>query len=119
MSRHRDAAHDEARRMAQDAMSRRGFLGRAGMLMGAAVVSPAVLAACGSSGGSKGGGGGSKHISISNWTSYINKVSKTNFAKDTGIALTYTEDINDNNEYFAKVRPNLSRDQSIDRDGLF
>jgi spermidine/putrescine transport system substrate-binding protein len=118
MSGHRDATHEDARRMAQDAMSRRGFLGRAGLLMGAAMVSPAVLAACGSSSGSKGSGGGSKHVSISNWTSYMNKVSKTNFSKDTGIGLTYTEDINDNNEYFAKIRPNLSRDQSIDRDGF-
>ena len=84
------------------------------------MVAPAVLAACGSSSGSKsgGGGGGAKSVSISNWTSYINKVSKTNFSKATGIKLTYTEDINDNNEYFAKIRPNLQRDQSIDRDGF-
>src|SRR5207342_1288741 len=34
------------------------------------------------------------------------------------IKITYTEDINDNDEYFAKIRPNLSRDQSIGRDGF-
>lgn len=115
---HDERVRAEAVRMARAAMSRRGFLGRAGVLFGGALVAPAVLAACGSDGGNKGGGGGGKRVSISNWTSYINKVSKTNFSKDTGIALTYTEDINDNNEYFAKIRPNLSRNQSIDRDGF-
>ena len=43
---------------------------------------------------------------------------KKAFPKDTGIDLTYDEDINSNNEYFAKIRPNLSKDQSIDRDGF-
>lgn len=83
------------------------------------MVAPAVLAACGSSGGSKSsGGGGAKAVSISNWTSYISEKSKKDFSRETGIKLTYTEDINDNNEYFAKIRPNLSRKQSIGRDGF-
>ena len=43
---------------------------------------------------------------------------KKSFPKDTGIELTYDEDINDNNEYFAKIRPNLSKNQSIGRDGF-
>ncbi len=119
----RDATRDEAVRMARAAMSRRQFMGRAGALFGTALVAPSVLAACGSSGGSKGagggtGGGGGKSVSISNWTSYISNQSKKDFQRDTGIKLTYTEDINDNNEYFAKVRPNLSRHQSIGRDGF-
>ncbi|MBK5289071.1 MAG: spermidine/putrescine ABC transporter substrate-binding protein [Acidimicrobiia bacterium] len=109
----------EAVRMAHDALSRRGFLGRSAALFGGAVVAPAVLAACGSSSGSKGGSGGNdKSVAISNWTSYISNQSKKDFTKDTGIKLTYTEDINDNNEYFAKIRPNLSRDRSIGRDGF-
>lgn len=117
---HDERVRAEAVRMARAAMSRRGFLGRAGVLFGGALVAPAVLAACGSSGGSKsgGGGGGAKSVSISNWTSYISEQSKKDFTRDTGIKLTYTEDINDNNEYFAKVRPNLSRKQSIGRDGF-
>lgn len=108
----------EALRMARTAMSRRRFLGRAGALFAGAAVAPAVLAACGSSGGSKGAGGGGKSVTISNWTAYISDQSKKDFTKDTGIKLTYNEDINDNNEYFAKVRPNLSKDQSIDTDGF-
>ncbi|MEP6623239.1 MAG: spermidine/putrescine ABC transporter substrate-binding protein, partial [Acidimicrobiia bacterium] len=113
----RDASRAEAVRMARAAMSRRQFIGRAGALFGTALVGPSVLAACGSSGGSK-GAGGAKSVSISNWTSYISDQSKKDFQRDTGIKLTYTEDINDNNEYFAKIRPNLSRHQSIGRDGF-
>ena len=118
MSRDRDAAHAQARRMAQYSMSRRGFLGRAGMLMGAAAVSPAVLAACGSSGGSKSGGGGGKSVTISNWTNYISKQSKSDFTRDTGIKLSYNEDVNDNDEYFAKIRPNMTRNESIGTDAF-
>jgi len=112
------AARAEAVRMARDAMSRRGFLGRAGTLLAGAAVAPAILSACGSSGGSKSGSGGGKSVTISNWPEYIAKQSKSDFTKQTGIALTYHEDINDNNEYFAKIRPNLSRDQSIGTDGF-
>jgi spermidine/putrescine transport system substrate-binding protein len=86
-----------------------------------------VLAACGgdddSGGGGNGGnggggGGGGKSVAISNWTGYIADGNLASFEKDTGINVTYDEDINDNNEYFAKIRPNLSKDQSIDRDGF-
>src|SRR3954447_2797701 len=118
-----DAIRAEAARLTRAAMSRRGFLGRARTVLAGAAIAPAVLAACGSSGGSKssgggGGGGGSKAVTISNWPEYIAKQSKTDFTKDTGIALTYHEDINDNNEYFAKIRPNMSRNQSIGTDGF-
>lgn len=107
----------EAVAMARSAMSRRGFLGRAGTLLAGATIAPAVLAACGSSGGSSAGGGG-KSVHVSNWTDYIADQSKKDFTKATGIDLTYSEDINDNNEYFAKVRPNLSRKQSIGTDAF-
>jgi spermidine/putrescine transport system substrate-binding protein len=116
------SSRDNARRraeavvMARSAMSRRGFLGRAGALFAGAAVAPAVLAACGSSGGGSASGGKSVHIST--WTDYMAPQSKTDFTKETGIKLTYSEDINDNNEYFAKVRPNLSRHQSIGTDAF-
>src|SRR3954470_16122864 len=119
MGMHEDAIRAEAHRLA---MSRRRFLGRAGTVLAGAAVAPAVLAACGSSGGSKSGGGGGgaggNAVTISNWPEYIAKQSKTDFTKDTGIALTYHEDINDNNEYFAKIRPNISRNQSIGTDAF-
>ncbi|MGZ4688562.1 MAG: ABC transporter substrate-binding protein [Acidimicrobiia bacterium] len=105
-------------RMARFAMSRRQFLGRAGLVMGGLAVGPTVLAACGGSSSNSGSGGSAKSISISNWTGYMTDQSKSDFTKDTGIKLTYTEDINDNDEYFAKISPNLRKDQSIGRDGF-
>ena len=38
------------------------------------------------------------------------------FEKATGIKTEYTEDINDNDEFFAKIDEPLKRNQSIDRD---
>jgi len=103
-------------------LNRRQFLGRAGALLGVAAVGPTLLAACGgdddSSGGGDGGGGGGKSVAISNWVDYMAPESKQAFTKATGISLDYKEDINDNNEYFAKVRPNLSKDQSIGSDAF-
>ena len=91
-------------------------------MLGGLAVAPTVLAACGGSDGksskSGSGGGGGKSVAISNWTSYMDPSLKKSFPKDTGIALTYDEDINSNNEYFAKIRPNLSKHQSIGKDGF-
>lgn len=62
-----------------------------------------------------------KVINFSNWPQYID-VSKKNpttlddFIAQTGIAVNYTDDINDSNEFFAKVRTNLEQGRSIDRD---
>ena len=117
MSTRDDELTGEIARRAQAALSRRQFLGRAGLMFGGLAVAPTVLAACGGSSSKKGSGGG-KSVSISNWTSYMTDQSKKDFTRDTGIKLTYTEDINDNNETFAKIRPNLSKNQSIGRDGF-
>ncbi len=38
------------------------------------------------------------------------------FEKATGIKVEYSEDVNDNNEFFAKIDEPLKRNQSIDRD---
>lgn len=95
-------------------LNRRDFLKSIGLIGGTLAVSPAFLAACasGSSSGDK------NAIHISNWTSYISDQLKKDFEKETGIKLTYTEDINDNSEYFAKIQPVLNRDNSIKRDGF-
>ncbi len=108
--------------MTSGPLTRRRFLERAGIALGAVAFGPALLAACGSDGDSSGssgsGGGGSKGIAISNWTSYMDKPLLKEFEQATGISVDYREDVNDNNEYFAKIRPNLSKDQSIDTDGF-
>lgn len=65
-----------------------------------------------------------KSLVVSNWPLYID-VSEDDesvrptldaFMAQTGIKVTYQEDVNDNNEFFGKVRNQLSTCQSIDRD---
>jgi spermidine/putrescine transport system substrate-binding protein len=64
-----------------------------------------------------------KIVKWANWTAYLDTNEKTGkyptleaFMKQTGIEVTYSEDIEDNDSYFAKVGPQLRAGQSIDRD---
>ena len=64
-----------------------------------------------------------KVVKWANWTAYLDTNEKTGkyptleaFMKKTGIEVTYSEDIEDNDSYFAKVGPQLRAGQSIDRD---
>ncbi len=115
-------------RMARANMSRRRLLQAAG-IGGVAVAA----AACGA-----GGSGGDatptttapedkseteKVVLWSNWVEYLDIDEDTGgyptlerFEEQTGISVSYNEDINDNNEFYAKVRAQLEQGQSIDRD---
>ena len=53
---------------------------------------------------------------FSNWPLYIDKKVLKAFDKQYGGKVRYVEDINDNFEFFGKVRQQLSRGQSIGRD---
>jgi spermidine/putrescine transport system substrate-binding protein len=63
-----------------------------------------------------------KVVNWSNWPEYIDVDSKGNhpsvdgFTKQTGIKVNYNEDYNDNDEFFAKVRPLLEGGQDTGRD---
>ncbi|MFD5425776.1 PotD/PotF family extracellular solute-binding protein [Streptomyces sp. NPDC127084] len=64
-----------------------------------------------------------KQLSFSNWTQYIDisddeksRPSLNAFTKRTGIQVKYTEDINDNVEFFGKIRPQLAAGQDTGRD---
>ncbi|WP_210439915.1 ABC transporter substrate-binding protein [Nocardioides xinjiangensis] len=64
-----------------------------------------------------------KIVKWANWTAYLDVNEKTKkyptlerFMKQTGIEVSYSEDIEDNDSYFAKVAPQLRAGQSIDRD---
>ena len=64
-----------------------------------------------------------KSANWSNWPLYIDIDDESGlrptleaFQSESGIAVTYTEDINDNNEFFAKVRTQLEQGQDIGRD---
>jgi spermidine/putrescine transport system substrate-binding protein len=74
---------------------------------------PAILAACGGSGGSS---GGTKTLYFENWPEYIDEETVALFKAASGIAMTYSDALNDNNEYFAKVSPLLSKGSRIDAD---
>ena len=113
----------------------RGTLTRRTLFQGAgAVALGGLLTACGTSGTSKAGStatsraakdlsGTEKLVNWSNWPEYIDVNDKTKahptldaFTKATGIKVNYTEDYNDNDEFFAKVKPQLAADQDTGRD---
>ena len=79
-------------------LPRRAFLGRLGAVAGAGLVLPAWLAACGDDddGGGSGGGAG-ESLRFENWPGYIDGETVAAFTADTGVDLTYTETLNDNN----------------------
>ena len=64
-----------------------------------------------------------KIIKWSNWTAYLDVNTKETksptlsaFMEQSGIEVSYFEDIDDNDSYYAKVAPQLRAGQSIDRD---
>ncbi|MFE3325648.1 spermidine/putrescine ABC transporter substrate-binding protein [Streptomyces sp. NPDC059176] len=64
-----------------------------------------------------------KVVNFSNWTQYIDisddekgHPTLSAFAKRTGVQVKYTEDINDNVEFFGKIRPQLAAGQDTGRD---
>ena len=106
-------------RITRDELLRRGAA--AGVLLSF----PALFTACG--GGDGDGGGGDQELrqvlNFANWPLYIDVNEETNqrptleqFTDQTGIRVNYFEEINDNDEYFAKIQGPLSQGQGIDRD---
>jgi spermidine/putrescine transport system substrate-binding protein len=64
-----------------------------------------------------------KTVDFSNWPEYIdvdasgkNRPTLDTFTRQTGITVKYTEDINDNNEFFGKIQPQLAAGQDTGRD---
>ena len=101
--------------------SKRRFHGL--VVAGGAFAAAIALAACGG-GGIEGGGGSAAvttvkyqpppqgNLTISNWPLYIDKNTVSDFDKATGVHTNYIEDVNDNQEFFAKMQPLLSKGQS-------
>lgn len=112
----------------------RGLLTRRTVLQGAGGVALAAgLTACGTSGtatkakpkdqAAKDLSATEKVVNWSNWPEYIDVDDKTQarptldaFTQQTGIKVNYTEDYNDNDEFFAKVKPQLAAGQDTGRD---
>jgi spermidine/putrescine transport system substrate-binding protein len=62
-----------------------------------------------------------KRLIVSNWPAYIDPMKKPDstvsvFQDETGISVSYTDDINDNAEFYAKVKNQLAACQPIKRD---
>jgi spermidine/putrescine transport system substrate-binding protein len=104
----------EARSVINSKFSRRTLLAGAGAVAGASA-----LAACGSS-----GGGSTKNtVRWGNWPLYLdvdasgkNYPTLQAFTKETGIAVKYLEDYNDNDEFFGKVQAQLKLKKDIGYD---
>lgn len=96
------------------------------LYLAAALAATLVLSACGSDlgGGGREGdvttaeaeGEASGELTISNWPFYIDKDTVPQFEQETGLKVKYIEDVNDNNEFFAKLQPNLQDGDSAGRD---
>ncbi len=108
----------DLRHLLDAAITRRQFLGRAARTAGGIALGGSLLEACsrGSARGADSAGTGANTVRISNWPLYVDSLTPTLFEKTTGIRVDYTEDVADNNAYFAKVADPLAHGQSIDRD---
>jgi spermidine/putrescine transport system substrate-binding protein len=106
---------EEARSVLNSLVSRRALLAGAGAVAGAGA-----LAACGSGGS---GGASKDAVRWANWTLYLDVDSSGKkyptleaFTKQTGIKAVYSEDINDNDEFFGKVQGQLKLKKDIGYD---
>ena len=113
--------------------TRREVLERAA-LGGAVLTIPGFLAACGGDSGIEGAGTTAAttqaaadktladKLTMSNWTLYIDnekgnkRPTLEQFTKQTGVAVDYIEDVNDNDEWFGKNQAALRQGKSIGRD---
>jgi spermidine/putrescine transport system substrate-binding protein len=117
--------------LAASGLSRRTFI-RGALAGGALLASGGALAACGTKGTKKtaascvstDNSATEKTINFSNWPLYMDEDEKVKgrhptldaFTAQTGIKVKYTEDVNDNNQFFGKIQPQLAACQATDRD---
>jgi len=130
-----DPMTEAVRAAARAGVPRRRLL-QAAALGGAAIAGSPLLAACGTKGTANNGGSASaapsapdksdtdKTLAFSNWQLYIDVDAKNQnvhptldaFKKQTGVTVAYTEDINDNDSFYAKIVPALRAGQDTGRD---
>jgi spermidine/putrescine transport system substrate-binding protein len=103
-------------RMTRDELLRRSAAA------GALLTFPSLLAACGGGDGDGEAEGELKTVlNFSNWPFYMDVQGKKHptldqFTAKTGIKVNYFEDVNSNDEYFAKIQGRLAKGEGIDRD---
>lgn len=114
------------RLVSEGRLSRRRFIGRVGAAGFALSSASAILAACGGTEGTQEGATTNVDVTheevpldqldFTNWPLYIDKDTIPDFEREFGAKVNYNEEINDNNEFFGKVREPLQREQPIGRD---
>jgi len=121
-----------ARGLSSRRMSRRNMIKLGGISVGTLSFA-SILAACSGSSSSTGGGTqsagsvnfdpstASNHVNFSNWPLYIDKShgeypSLDKFTNETGISVTYNDEINDNASFFGEILPQLRAGQDTGRD---
>ncbi|KOG60687.1 ABC transporter substrate-binding protein [Streptomyces antibioticus] len=124
------AAMRRSLRIGRAALTRRSLL-RASAGGALAAGGLGALSGCGipAAGKTQGGTSAQDHsaaervVNFSNWTEYIDvddsgkhHPTLETFRRRTGITVNYTEDINDNNEFFGKIKPQLAAGQDTGRD---
>ena len=136
MSQDRYSLEELVSRLQSQGISRRGLL-RGASLSALALSSGPLLAACGTDAAqqtaescvSKDLSATQKRLNFSNWPEYIDVATKRvngkkttvlptleDFQTESGITVTYNTDVNDNNEFFGKVRNQLADCQPTGRD---
>jgi spermidine/putrescine transport system substrate-binding protein len=122
--------HPVDRLLAGGPLSRRALLQRMGAAGLTLAGSGALLSACGEVQGTGGDTGGSSQapakvnhpktaigtLVFANWPLYIDKKVLKTFDRRENADVQYREEINDNDEFFAKVRQELEAGRPIDRD---
>jgi spermidine/putrescine transport system substrate-binding protein len=128
-----DPMTEAVRAAARAGVPRRRLL-QAAALGGAAMAGSPLLAACGTAGTSNTSASAKpsasdrsdtdKTLNFSNWQLYIDVDDKNQnvhptldqFKAKTGVTVAYTEDINDNDSFYAKIAPALRAGQDTGRD---
>ncbi|MBI5337295.1 MAG: spermidine/putrescine ABC transporter substrate-binding protein [Mycolicibacterium rufum] len=109
-------------RLTANRTSRRRFIGGSAAAAAALGLGSSFLAACGgsdsntASSSSQDSGPASGTLRISNWPLYMADGFVAAFQTASGITVDYKEDLNDNEQWFAKVKEPLSRKQDIGAD---
>jgi spermidine/putrescine transport system substrate-binding protein len=116
--------------MAEPRLSRRAFVGRGAALAAAASGLSAALAACGIEGTSEQSLAQLRRAAatvdhprellgewvFANWPLYMDKAIVRQFDRRFGGRTKYVEEVNDNNDFFGKVRQQLTAGQPVGRD---
>ncbi|GJF14283.1 twin-arginine translocation pathway signal protein [Mycolicibacterium cyprinidarum] len=100
-------------RMSARRTSRRRFIGGGAAAAAALTLGPSFLTACGSDSATSSSSG---TLRISNWPLYMADGFIAAFQTATGITVDYKEDLNDNEQWFAKIKEPLARKQDIGAD---